>query len=117
MNSVLDDVRRSLGRTRTSLIPPTPPAIPDMVARLVHSAIGLPELFAKRASDLKMLVTPVRVEELVAQMAEFLRERNCRTVMLSDTPLLRRLEVGDALDETGFAARYWSGVTADGAYD
>ena len=116
MNSVLDDVRRSLGRTRTSLIPPTPPAIPDTVARLVHSAIGLPELFAKRASDLKMLVTPVRVEELVGQMAEFLRERNCRTVMLSDTPLLRRLEVGDALDEAGFAARYWSGVTADGAY-
>jgi L-lactate dehydrogenase complex protein LldG len=117
MDSVLDDVRRSLGRTRTSLIPPTPPAIPDTVARLVHSAIGLPGLFAKRAGDMKMLVASVRVDELTAQMAAFLRERKCRSVMLSDTPLLRRLEIGDALDEAGFSARYWSGVTADGAYD
>ena len=117
MDSVLDNVRRALGRTRTSLIPPTPPAIPNTVARLVHSPIGLPELFSKRATDMKMIVTPVRVDELVGQMASFLRERNCRTVMLSDTPLLRKLEVGDALDEAGFSARYWSGVTADGAYD
>jgi L-lactate dehydrogenase complex protein LldG len=115
--NVLDDVRRSLGRTRTSLVPPTPPPIPDLVARLVHSPIGLPELFAKRASDLKMLVEPVRVDELTGKMADFLRGRNCKTIMLSDTPLLRKLEIGDALDEAGFAARYWSGVTADGAYD
>ena len=117
LGDVLDRVRRALGRTRTSLIPPTPPVIPDTVARLVHSAIGLPELFARRAGDMKMLVTPVRVDELIAKMAEFLRERKCRSVMLSDTPLLRRLEIGDALDEAGFAARYWSGVTADGAYE
>ena len=37
--------------------------------------------------------------------------------MLSDTPLLRKLEIGDALDEAGFEARYWSGVTSDSAYD
>jgi L-lactate dehydrogenase complex protein LldG len=116
-NDVLGDVRRALGRTRTSLIPPTPPPIPDPVARLVHSAIGLPELFARRATDLKMLVQSGRVDDLVAQLAAFLKERKCKSVMLSDTPLLRRLEVGDALDEAGFAARYWSGVTADGSYD
>src|SRR5690349_7456669 len=81
--NVLDDVRRSLGRTRTSLVPPTPPPIPDLVARLVHSPIGLPELFAKRASDLKMLVEPVRVDELTGKMADFLRGRKCRSVMLS----------------------------------
>jgi L-lactate utilization protein LutC len=116
-NDVLDNVRRALGRTRTSLIPPTPPAIPEPVARLVHSPIGLPELFNKRATEMKMLVTPVRVDDLAAQMVAFLRERKCRSVMLSDTPLLRKLEVGDALDQAGFEARYWSGVTADGAYD
>ena len=117
LNDVLDNVRRALGRTRTSLIPPTPPAIPEPVARLVHSPIGLPELFNKRATEMKMLVTPVRVDDLAAQMAAFLRERKCRSVMLSDTPLLRKLEIGDALDQAGFEARYWSGVTADGAYD
>ena len=117
LSDVMDNVRRALGRTRTSLIPPTPPAIPEPVARLVHSPIGLPELFNTRATEMKMIVSPVRVDDLAAQMASFLRERNCKSVMLSDTPLLRKLEVGDALDEAGFEARYWSGVTADGAYD
>ena len=79
-NPVLDAVRRSLRRTASPPSIPPPPEIPDPVARLVHSPIGLPDL-------------------------------------LSDTPLLRKLEIGDALDEAGFSARYWSGVTADGAYD
>ena len=117
MRSVLDDVRRSLGRTATPASVPPPPAIPDPVARLVHSPIGLPDLFNKRAAALKMLVSSVRVDNLAKEMAAFLRERQCRSIMLSDTPLLRKLEVGDALDEAGFSARYWSGVTADGAYD
>ena len=117
-NDVLANVRRALGHGAPSTSPPpAPPEIPDPVARLVHSPIGLPELFNRRAAEMKMLVTSVRVDALTGQMIEFLRQRQCKTVMLSDTPLLRRLEVGDALDEAGFSARYWSGVTADGAYD
>ena len=115
--NVIENVRRSLGRTQTPATVPPPPAIPDPVARLVHSPIGLPDLFNKRAAALKMLVSSVRVDNLAKEMAAFLHERKCRSVMLSDTPLLRKLEVGDALDEAGFSARYWSGVTADGAYD
>jgi L-lactate dehydrogenase complex protein LldG len=116
-DSVIHRVRKALGRTTRSILPPAPPAIPEPVARLVHSPIGLPELFNKRATEMKMLVTPVPVDELAAAIASFLRERNCRSVMLSDTPLLRKLEIGDALDEAGFEARYWSGVTSDSAYD
>src|SRR2546422_11087897 len=116
MNSVLDKVRKSLGRTRTPAAVPPPPAIPDTVARLVHSPIGLPDLFNKRAAEMKMLVSSVRVENLAKEMAAFLRAHKCRTVMLSDTPLLRKLEIGDALDEAGFQARYLSGVTPDEAY-
>src|SRR5690349_15581720 len=116
-DSVIHRVRKALGRTTRPILPPAPPAIPEPVARLVHSAIGLPELFNQRATEMKMIVSPVRVDDLAAQMASFLRERNCKSVMLSDTPLLRKLEIGDALDEAGFEARYWSGVTADGAYE
>src|SRR2546422_626015 len=57
MNSVLDNVRKALGRTHTPTAVPMPPAIPDTVARLVHSPIGLPDLFNKRAAEMKMLVS------------------------------------------------------------
>ena len=100
----------------TEAVPP-PPEIPDTVARLVHSNIGLAELFETRAIKQHMVAEPVDLNELTDTMAAYLRERKCRRVMLSDTPLLRKLEVGDQLDERGFEARYWSGITADGAYD
>ena len=64
-----------------------------------------------------MIAEPVSAEELPDKLAQFLRERKCRRVMISDTPLLRKMEVGDQLDERGFEARYWSGITADGAYE
>ena len=116
-DTVIERVRRALGRTASSPVPPAPPEIPDTVARLVHSNIGLAELFETRAIKQHMVAEPVAVDELVDKMADFLRERKCRRVMLSDTELLRKIEVGDQLDERGFEARYWSGITADGAYD
>ena len=115
--SVIDRVSRALGRTTTPTDVPAPPEIPDTVARLVHSNIGLAELFETRAIKQHMIAEPVSLEELPDKLAEFLRERECRRVMISDTPLLRKIEVGDQLDERGFEARYWSGITADGAYD
>jgi L-lactate dehydrogenase complex protein LldG len=114
---VIEKVRRALGRTADSPPPPAPPDIPDTIARLVHSNIGLAELFETRAVKQHMIAEPVSAEELPDKLAEFLRERKCRRVMISDTPLLRKMEVGDQLDERGFEARYWSGITADGAYE
>ena len=73
--NVIENVRRSLGRTQTPATVPPPPAIPDPVARLVHSPIGLPDLFNKRAAAMKMLVSSVRVDNLSKEMAAFLRER------------------------------------------
>lgn len=115
--SVIEKVRRALGRTETPASVPVPPEILDTVARLVHSNIGLAELFETRAIKQAMIAEPVSVDELVEKMAGFLRERKCRRLMLSDTDLLRKLEIGDALDERGFEARYWSGITANEAYD
>jgi L-lactate dehydrogenase complex protein LldG len=116
-DSVIDRVRRALGRTATPAQVPAPPDIDDTVARLVQSNIGLAELFETRAIKQHMVAEPVSADEVNDRLAEFLKERKCRRVMLSDTPLLRKLEVGDQLDERGFDARYWSGITADGAYD
>jgi L-lactate utilization protein LutC len=116
-DTVIERVRRALGHGGTSPVPPAPPEIPDTVARLVHSNIGLAELFETRAIKQHMVAEPVGPDELIDKMADFLRERKCRRIMLSDTELLRKFEVGDQLDERGFEARYWSGITADGAYD
>jgi len=115
--TVIDKVRRALGRTATPAQVPAPPEILDTVARLVHSNIGLAELFETRAVKQHMIAEPVSADELVEKLVSFLRERKCKRVMLSDTELLRKFEVGDQLDEQGFEARYWSGITADGAYD
>lgn len=116
-NPVLDKVRRALGRTAPLSEPPVPPPIEEPVVRLVHSPIGLAELFEQRAIKQHMVAEPVDLNELVEKLAGVLRERSCKRIMLSDTELLRKLEIGDALDQAGFDARYWSGVTADGAYD
>src|SRR5688572_25665120 len=110
---VIERVRRALGRTGPLAAPPVPPRIDEPVARLVHSTIGLPDLFMKRAADLKMLVEPVRVDDLLPRMAAFLRERQCRRVMLSDTPTLTGLDAAARLASEGFDARRWAEMTAD----
>ena len=116
-NPVLDRVRKSLRRTETPKTVPAPPAIDEPVARLVHSDIGLGDLFIQRASAMKMLATGIFVGGLLDDMAEFLRERQCSRVMLSDTPLLTRLGVAGFLKSKGFDARRWSEITPDEAYD
>ena len=116
-HDVIEKVRRSLGRTGPLTARPVPPKIDEPVARLVYSDIGMAELFEKRAGAQKMLVSLLSVDDLLAQMAAFLRETKSKRVMLSDTPLLKRLEAGDYLDEQGFEARYWSGISADDTYD
>jgi L-lactate dehydrogenase complex protein LldG len=116
-NPVLDKVRRSLGRTGPLAAPPVPPVIDEPVARLVHSDIGLGDLFVQRAGAMKMIATPISVDDLLAEMARFLREKKCQRVMLSDTPLLTRLGVVRYLSENGFDAKTWAQITPDEAYD
>ena len=48
--SVIEQVRRALGRTEPLATPPVPPAIDESITRLVRANhIGLPELFMERA--------------------------------------------------------------------
>jgi L-lactate dehydrogenase complex protein LldG len=114
---VIERVRKALGRTGPLATPPIPPAIDEPMARLVYSEIGLPELFQKRAIDMKMLVEMVRVDVVGEKVIQFLRERGCKSAMLSDTPLLAKLRINDALNNAGIFARNWKDLTADQTYD
>jgi L-lactate dehydrogenase complex protein LldG len=116
-NPVLQKVRKALGRTAPLTEPPVPPTLDDHVVRLVFSEIGLPELFQKRAEEMKMLVDLTPIDELLPNLAEFLREKNCKSVMLSDTRLLEKLRVVEYLNNNGFIARTWRQMSADSAYD
>jgi L-lactate dehydrogenase complex protein LldG len=114
---LMERVRRALGRSGTLPEPPVPPAIEEPIARLVYSNIGLAELFQKRATEMKMSVELVRIEELLPRLAAFLREQKSSKVMLSATQLINRLDAVSYLNQNGFQARSWREMTADEAYD
>jgi L-lactate dehydrogenase complex protein LldG len=114
---VLDKVSTALGRNGPLLEAPVPPAIDEPVARLVHSDIGLPELFAKRAEQMKMKVQTCYVEELMGRLIAFLRDNQCRKIALPVSKLLDGLDVTKQLREAGFDARRWDAMTLDELYD
>ena len=114
---VMQRVRRALGRSAPMKTVPVPPSLDEPIIRLVHSDIGLPELFQKQATDMKMLVEMVRVDEVIERVAQFLIEKKCKSAMLSDTPLLRSLGALKAFRSAGIDARSWSDMTADQSYD
>ena len=115
-DTVLDRVRRALGRTGPLLEPPTPPAIDEPITRLVHTDIGLPELFAKRAEEMKMHVDAVHPEELFDRLREFLKANTCHSLVLTGSPLLESLRLAEQLNANGFEAKRWSEITLDGLY-
>src|SRR5690349_4036695 len=118
LDTVLQDVRRSLGRaSRLTELPVPPPVIPENIARLVARDADLPAVFHKAATGLKMLDSMVDSETLVPKLTDFLRSRNVKSVMLSDTPMLQQWKMNELLNAAGFTARWWSEITLDGTYD
>jgi len=115
--SVLERVSKSLGRTAPPATVPAPPVIDEPITRLVHTDIGLPELFAKRAEALKMYVSQVYLEEVLEKLIEFLKEKGVKSVVLSDSELLAKLNVKQALIIAGFVTKSWSEISLDAAYD
>src|SRR5690606_33197986 len=81
--SVLDRVRRALGRTHPLTTPPEPPALDEPTVRLVHTDLGLGDLFARRAAEMNIGVTQCYVEELADRIVAFLQSQNVRRLMLS----------------------------------
>jgi L-lactate dehydrogenase complex protein LldG len=116
-DSVIDRVRKALGRTAPLTTPPVPPTISEPVARLVNSEIGLPELFAKRAADNKMHVDAVDPGEVGGRVAAYLKGKGLTKVAMPVSPLLERLGVAEALRGAGLDVRVWDRMTLDDLYD
>jgi L-lactate dehydrogenase complex protein LldG len=113
----MERVRRALGRTTSAGAPPEPPALPEQVVRLVHTDIGLPELFAKRAEEQKMGITFTAPDDLADQIVTFLRDNGVKRLALSGSKLFESLGVYDAVRRAGFDAKRWSEITLDQMYD
>src|SRR5205814_8123085 len=97
--SVIDKVRRALGRVAPLTEVPSPPPIDEPITRLVHTDIGLDKLFVKRAQDQNMSAQIVAPELAVMQVIEFLRANRCQKLVLPDSELLNRLAVPEGLRE------------------
>jgi L-lactate dehydrogenase complex protein LldG len=116
-NEVIEKVRRALGRTAPLASAPPPPAINEPVTRLVHSDANLPELFAKRAGDLKMKTEFLAVDYLLESLIAYLRQADRKRIMISVSPLFEKLKLIDALRDAGFDAKRWTEITLDESYD
>jgi L-lactate utilization protein LutC len=121
-------VRRALKRSgpaagaaaaATTITPPTPPALPDAVVRLVKSDVDLAQLFAERAADLKMLVTPVTSSSAAGELVKFIEAHPIKKVALSVSPLLERLKLREALSASParLTVKTWDELTLDELYD
>jgi L-lactate dehydrogenase complex protein LldG len=83
----------------------------------VQSDSGLPELFAKRAEQMKMNVETCDVEELMGRLIPFLQANGCKKIALPVSKLLDGLAVMKQLREAGFEVRRWDAMTLDELYD
>src|SRR5207237_4200 len=91
---VMHRVRQVLGRANAPpTTPPVPPELPDPIVRLVGGDAKLPELFARRAEELKMLVTPTTADQAARQLIDFIKQHPIKTIALAVSPLLDRLGV------------------------
>jgi L-lactate dehydrogenase complex protein LldG len=115
---VLHRVRQVLGRANAPLAaPPPPPALTDSVVRLVGNDARLPELFAQRAKELKMLVTPVASDQAARLLLAFIQQHPIRRVALAVSPLLDSLGVRAALESAGLTVKSWDEITLDAMYE
>ncbi|WP_428939350.1 LutC/YkgG family protein [Fontivita pretiosa] len=117
MSEVIRAVRLALGRTSPLTAPPTPPQIDETITRLVHTDIGLPELFARTAQANKMGVETVSPEELAPKLIAFLQARNVKTIALAGSKLLRDLCLPQSLRQAGLEAPSCDQLTLDELYD
>ena len=121
-NEVMQRVRRALNRSGDSTVAPpatpAPPALPDNVVRLVRGDVDLPKLFAERAADLKMIVTPVTESSSAAELVKFVAAHPAiGKIALANSPLLERLKLRDALAAAGLTVKTWGELTLDELYD
>ncbi len=113
----MQNVRRALGRSGAVPEAPPPPHIDEPIVRLVHTEVGLSELFVRMARQNQMVVEQVSVEELAKRLIASLRAHECRRNALSGGGLVEKLQLVSALRADGFHAKSWDEMTLDELYD
>jgi L-lactate utilization protein LutC len=114
---MIEIIRRALGRTAALQSPPTPPEIPDSIARLSPREGDIPQRFAKSAADAKFLIEQITTDELPARLLEFVRLNRCEKVGISASPLFDRLNIPQQFEQAGLPLHRWTDSTLDAAYD
>jgi len=113
----IDRVRRALGRHESLRNPPTPPEIPQAIARLAPRDTNLPDLFVKSATAANCSVEVVAAGKLPSHVVDCLKLHQCHQIGLSATPLLDRLGIESAIRAANLNAFRWDQTTLDAAYD
>ncbi len=113
----IQKIRSALGRTEQLHSAPIPPQIDEPITRLVHSDFGLPELFAKAATDNGMCPELVYVEELPEKLIAFLNQQNAKKIALPISLFLQKIGIPNALQAAGLAAKHWPELTLNPLYD
>jgi len=116
-DDVIQKVRRALGRSAPLTTLPVPPAIDETIVRLVHTELGLPELFTRVATENKIGVEMVYVDELKPKLIDFLKSQKVKSIALPVSKFLQKLGVIESLRAAGFEARTWDALTLDELYD
>jgi L-lactate dehydrogenase complex protein LldG len=116
-DSMIEIIRRALGRSQPLAALPSPPPIPDSVARLVAKDGNLIDLFVKSAADAHFQLTRVSAAQLRPELSQFLRQNQCKKVGIPASDLLDRLEISKAIDDAGATVIRWDQSTLDAAYD
>ena len=115
--SVIDRVRKALGRTEPLKTAPTPPEILEPCTRLVHSEIGLPELFASRAAGNKMHPETAVAGDVARRVVAYFQSRGVKRIAMPVSEGLERLGVAKALRGAGLEVKTWDQITLDELYD
>jgi L-lactate dehydrogenase complex protein LldG len=115
--SVIDRVRKALGRTEPLKAAPTPPVILEPCTRLVHSDIGLAELFSSRAAGNKMHPETVGAGEVAARVVEFFRAKGVKRIAMPVSAGLEKLGIAAALRGAGLEVKTWDQMSLDELYD
>src|SRR5260221_302652 len=103
----IDRVRKGLRRVGGPSAAPTPAEILEPCARLVHSDIGLPELFASRAAANKMHPEMVGAAEVAARIVAFFQSKGVKRIAMPVSAGLEKLGIAAALRGAGLEVKTW----------
>jgi len=115
---LIEKVRRALRRPASGLSAiPSPPAIDPRITRLVPADADILQIFFKSAQAMHIHVAEVTADDLVASLASFLKERNCRKIALSDSGVIAELDLANRLRSSQLEIATWDSLAADRLYD